>query len=526
MPRLSRAFIAVMALIAGWSLCEILFMYASSLQTKTLIDAYSYIFISLLPVAWVHFASLFSGREGIMGSRYSPLLFVIPLLTILFAFTNGHHGLIWEEMRLVLTESGRMVERIYGPWFWAHTAYAYLLVLSGIYFVSSGLGESPPHYRHHYYLVLVGIIVPISFNILYIAMGSPFNGVDYTPAFFFVTMIVMAYAVFSSRFLDIMPLALRRVFGVLSDALVVLDTKGRVIDMNNAAEHLFSTSSSVSVGVPYDELGKLPSISDMLKSDAVPCYYEASTEMGSQVYSCAAHAIVEKGVVEGYIMSLRDITPEIRAKKTLERLNTHLMVYNKMVRHDITNSIMAAQGYVSLIDADGSELQTRALSALQRGMDLIKMFNKLEGVISSEHGYQPLYLNHFITTIASTFPELSITVEGDGTAEANEALGFIFNNLFHNALVHGKSSKVDVTITQEDDRCYIDVMDNGPGIPPEMEKKIFHDGTSYGVTKGSGLGLHISRWIVREMGGDIYLRPDADKEGAHFRIEVPRNHPS
>jgi len=370
-------------------------------------------------------------------------------------------------------------------------------------------------------VVFAGIVVPFSFNIIYISLGSPINGIDYTPAFFFITMVVLAYAVFSSRFLDIMPLALRRVFGVLSDALIILDTKGNVVDMNQAAEHLFSTDESTSGNSTYEDLGELPPLSSMLDNDTETCYYEVMTDEGARAYSCAAQGVEDKGFVEGYIVSFRDVTLEMREKKALERLNVHLMVYNKMVRHDIANSIMAAQGYVSLIETNENELQQRGMSALQRGIDLIKMFNKIESFITSEYKYETIDLNPFIASVASTFPELSISIRGACTVEANDALGFVFNNLFHNALVHGKSTKVEVAIERSDEECHIGVIDDGTGIPPEKEKKIFHEGSSYGMNKSSGVGLNISRWIVRELGGDIQLKKDVDAPGAHFQITLP-----
>ncbi|HHN81350.1 MAG TPA: hypothetical protein ENN11_01860 [Methanomicrobia archaeon] len=117
MPHLSTAFIAVLVIIAAWSFFEILFIHASTLGDKTLVDAFSYIPITLLPVALFHFASLYSGRGSIIGSRRSYLLFIIPFATIALAFTNGAHGLIWKEMSMTLTETGADVQRTYGTWF-------------------------------------------------------------------------------------------------------------------------------------------------------------------------------------------------------------------------------------------------------------------------------------------------------------------------------------------------------------------------------------------------------------------------
>jgi signal transduction histidine kinase len=65
------------------------------------------------------------------------------------------------------------------------------------------------------------------------------------------------------------------------------------------------------------------------------------------------------------------------------------------------------------------------------------------------------------------------------------------------------------------------VSDEGPGIPEEDHDTIF-DRYQRGPTRapGSGLGLHISRQLVRAMGGEIRLEPNP-RRGASFVVELP-----
>jgi signal transduction histidine kinase len=64
------------------------------------------------------------------------------------------------------------------------------------------------------------------------------------------------------------------------------------------------------------------------------------------------------------------------------------------------------------------------------------------------------------------------------------------------------------------------VLDNGPGIPPEKVEDIFRPFVSTKGSRGTGLGLPVSRKIVREHGGDILVQSVVDK-GSKFTIRLP-----
>ena len=76
------------------------------------------------------------------------------------------------------------------------------------------------------------------------------------------------------------------------------------------------------------------------------------------------------------------------------------------------------------------------------------------------------------------------------------------------------------------DRLVIDVKDNGPGIPPEDQPKVFDrfyrvDKARWRESGGAGLGLSIAKWAVEAHGGAISLHSDVNK-GCTFQITLPR----
>ena len=68
----------------------------------------------------------------------------------------------------------------------------------------------------------------------------------------------------------------------------------------------------------------------------------------------------------------------------------------------------------------------------------------------------------------------------------------------------------------------VEFIDNGPGIPEEYNMRIFDPFfTTKEVGSGTGLGLSLSYGIIKEHGGDIFVKKHPGRKGAHFFIEIP-----
>ncbi len=90
------------------------------------------------------------------------------------------------------------------------------------------------------------------------------------------------------------------------------------------------------------------------------------------------------------------------------------------------------------------------------------------------------------------------------------------------ALQDREGAKLSVQALLELDGAWakVIVMDNGPGIPAEKFEDIFQPFVSTKGSRGTGLGLPVSRKIVREHGGDILVQSVMDK-GSKFTIRLP-----
>jgi two-component system sensor histidine kinase GlrK len=113
------------------------------------------------------------------------------------------------------------------------------------------------------------------------------------------------------------------------------------------------------------------------------------------------------------------------------------------------------------------------------------------------------------------------------TVEADpEKLRSIIDNLIGNAVKFTPAGgSVSVLARSSGDEALIDVIDSGPGVPPEERDSIFDSffrgrAKSGARVEGSGLGLAIAREFVEAHGGRISVL--GEPSGAHFRVALPR----
>nr|MBC8416281.1 HAMP domain-containing histidine kinase [Candidatus Cloacimonadota bacterium] len=117
------------------------------------------------------------------------------------------------------------------------------------------------------------------------------------------------------------------------------------------------------------------------------------------------------------------------------------------------------------------------------------------------------------------FPDINIHIEGSGTAFADEALYSVFENLINNAIKHGGSKKIDVSISANEHFCEIRFKDFGIGIPNEIKDKIFDEGFVHGKKGNTGIGLYIVKQTIEGYGGNITIEDNKPK-GAIFVINL------
>jgi C4-dicarboxylate-specific signal transduction histidine kinase len=117
------------------------------------------------------------------------------------------------------------------------------------------------------------------------------------------------------------------------------------------------------------------------------------------------------------------------------------------------------------------------------------------------------------------------TVRADATQ-----LEIVLHNLVSNAIdavsqVDRARRCIELQATRVDERIVIRVEDSGPGIAPEVAQKLFEPFVT-SKPDGMGLGLALSRSLVRARGGELTFEPSEKLGGASFVVRLPVEYPA
>jgi signal transduction histidine kinase len=106
------------------------------------------------------------------------------------------------------------------------------------------------------------------------------------------------------------------------------------------------------------------------------------------------------------------------------------------------------------------------------------------------------------------------------TIEPAHAFNQVILNLVDNSVPSG-ATNIWIELRQQDKQVFVAVSDDGPGVPADVVHRIFDPFFTTRVEgEGTGLGLHLSRRIAQDCGGELRYEPRPGG-GARFVMEIP-----
>ena len=172
--------------------------------------------------------------------------------------------------------------------------------------------------------------------------------------------------------------------------------------------------------------------------------------------------------------------------------------------------------YASDIAAAGRHLLS-AIRSMGEGADAAAQLVDVDNLAAEAVALvQPLAEDRGIA-LEMTSPAAPLMAKGEARAVVQ-----VLVNILGNAVRHSPDGgTVAILFDSDSAECRISIVDQGPGIAPDDQQRIFERYERVGdAPDGSGLGLAISRRLARTMGGDVTLE-SAPREGARFTLILP-----
>jgi signal transduction histidine kinase/putative methionine-R-sulfoxide reductase with GAF domain len=225
------------------------------------------------------------------------------------------------------------------------------------------------------------------------------------------------------------------------------------------------------------------------------------------------------------------------AREREERLTTIGRLLSGVI-HDLKTPLTVISGYVQIMQGskDPGE-RGRYAEMILRQFDLIGAMQR--EVLEFARGEKSIlvrkvYLQKFFDGVREQLEgelarrnvDLVVDVQERGTARFDEGkILRVVHNLAQNAAEamgeRGGKFVIKVTRDKEDGSLVVAFSDTGPGIPKEIEHRLFQSFVTSGKRGGTGLGLAIVKKIAEEHGGSVSVH--STNRGATFRLRLPQH---
>jgi signal transduction histidine kinase len=209
-----------------------------------------------------------------------------------------------------------------------------------------------------------------------------------------------------------------------------------------------------------------------------------------------------------------------------------------MIVHDLKNSISPIELAIESIEAnmDDSKYVLEMLALIREsardGVSFV--MDILDYASNKKIDKSVIYAKNLFDHIAKRMKPYLTKTDTELKVDCQDKIYFsadwskmfrAITNLIKNAaevLLHKsiKDPLIILSLTSDDKNIYINVSDNGTGIPKEIEEKLFTPFITSGKIGGTGLGLAIVKQIIEAHGGSISV--DTSETGTTFKIIMPK----
>jgi PAS domain S-box-containing protein len=362
------------------------------------------------------------------------------------------------------------------------------------------------------------------------------------------------------------------IFEEAYDGIALLDFKGKIIDANKKAVNLFGGDKEEIIGKHFSKIGTLhlkdlpklvKNFTGIIKGKQQLMNLWIKNKEGKDLFLESSGSIIQlENNKSAILVIVRDITDKKKAeeesKKTQRKIEMQNIKLKKLDRikteflnttsHELRTPMASIKGYIQMLMKQKlgnlNEEQIDALNVVLRNTNrLDNLIEEILDISRLESGTMKFIpektdikkmLKELIQTMQSQadIKNIKIDSEFDKNIPAliidQARIKQVLMNLVDNAIKFSPlDSRVILKANKDNDNILFEVQDFGRGIPKNKQNKIFE--RFYQVDSGMdrkfggvGLGLTISKGIIKSHGGDIWVE-STKKKGTTFKFNLPIN---
>ncbi len=306
----------MMLFISQWTFSGSFEMSAISMDSKLFWSKIEYIGTVAAPVFLLLLTLEYNHLTKYLTVRNIAYLFVIPLIILLLAFTNQWHHWIWKDiypspigMNLAVYKHGIV-------FWWILIPYCYLMLIASFLLLVWAFLRLPRIYRFQTTSLIAACLIPWAGNFLYITELTPFPGLELTAISMAFTGLICTLAILRFRFLNLVPIARDALVEMLPDGVLVLDNHFTLLDANPSARKILDFDNTDNPAEFSKFMETHPEINSWLlqkQSSAI----ETTLNSGSYEWTLKPFSDIN-GKVYGYLLLLKDITPQVKNRNILQ----------------------------------------------------------------------------------------------------------------------------------------------------------------------------------------------------------------
>lgn len=320
----------------------------------------------------------------------------------------------------------------------------------------------------------------------------------------------------------------------MKEGLVLLDNKGIVLSINPAARTIFGSDTQGAVGHDFLRLDRSRTLSAAIEKTFEEGHSEIRIERMGREYQLDISRIESAGKVLGAVMLAFDITEQEYAERNRREFTAN-------VSHELKTPLQGIIGSADLIETGmvKPEDMPRFIGHIRK--EATRLVALIEDIIRLSQ------LDEGNELPCEEFDLMDIAEEVEQNLEsAAGARDITFSLSGRNAIMHGvrrlmyeivynlcdnaikynlPGGKVEIMVDRKDEEAVLCVKDNGIGIAPEHQDRVFErfyrvDKSHSKSSGGTGLGLSIVKHAVQYHHGKLELKSEIGK-GTEITVHFP-----